>query len=214
MAEVTDAQRPNARKVREGLVVSNGMDKTAVVDRRRPRSATPSTTRPCSARRKPVRPRRGRTTSTWATGCASPRPVRCRRRSAGASSRSWSVPDDPAGDPPPGRRQLRRPRGPVHQGARRLQAPLRRHRRRVRRHRQRRHPRRRGQEGRRRQVRRRPHQEGAPPSRRLLHPLRRERRRADQRRPAAPRHPHLRPGWPRAARQAFMRIVSLAPEVL
>ena len=47
-----------------------------------------------------------------------------------------------------------------------------------------------------------------------LHPLRRERRRAHQRPAAAAWHAHLRPGRPRAARQAFMRIVSLAPEVL
>ena len=37
---------------------------------------------------------------------------------------------------------------------------------------------------------------------RLLHPLRRERRRADPRRQRPARHPHLRPGRPRAARQA------------
>ena len=66
------------------------------------------------------------------------------------SPRSWSVPGDPAGVPPQGGRQLRRQRGAVHQGARRLAPPLRRHRRHLRRHRQGRHPRRRGQEGRRR----------------------------------------------------------------
>ena len=38
--------------------------------------------------------------------------------------------------------------------------------------------------------------------RRLLHPLRRERRRDPQGRRRAPWHPHLRPGGPRAARQA------------
>ena len=43
------------------------------------------------------------------------------------------------------------------------------------------------------EVRRRPHQEGEAPSRRQLHPLRRERRRADQGRPDAARDPHLRP---------------------
>ena len=46
-------------------------------------------------------------------------------------------------------------------------------------------------------------QEGEAPSRRLLHPLRRERRRAHQRPAAAAWHPHLRPGRPRAARQAL-----------
>ena len=102
----------------------------------------------------------------------------------------------------------------VHQGARRLAPPLRLDRRHLRGHRQGRHPRRGGEEGRRRQVRRRPREEGEAPSGRQLHPLRRERRRAHQRPAAAARHPHLRPGGPRAARQAFMRIVSLAPEVL
>ncbi len=57
-----------------------------------------------------------------------------------------------------------------------------------------------GQEGRRREVRRRAHEEGAPPSRRQLHPLRRERGGADQRADAAARHAHLRPGGPGAAR--------------
>ena len=50
-------------------------------------------------------------------------------------------------------------------------------------------------------LRRRPHQEGAPPQGRQLHPLRRERRRHHQRQARAPRHPHLRPGRARAARQ-------------
>ena len=63
-----------------------------------------------------------------------------------------------------------------------------------------RRPRRGREEGRRRQVRRRAHQEGAAASRRQLHPLRRERRRAHQRPDAAARHPHLRPGRSRAAR--------------
>ena len=91
--------------------------------------------------------------------------------------------------PTPGGRQQRRQGGALHQGARRLAPPLRLDRRHLRRHRQGRHPRRRGQEGRRRQVRRRPHQEGEASSGRQLHPLRRERRRAHQRRAAAPRAP-------------------------
>ena len=103
---------------------------------------------------------------------------------------------------PPGRRQHRRHGGALHQGARRLAPPLRLDRRHLRRHRQGRHPGRGGQEGRRRQVRRRPGEEGEASSGRLLHPLRRERRRADQRPAPAAWHPHLRPGRPRAARQA------------
>jgi large subunit ribosomal protein L14 len=68
--------------------------------------------------------------------------------------------------------------------------------------------------GRRRQGRRRPHRQGAPSSRRLLHPLRRERRgdHPRQRRPA--RHPHLRPVGRELRDKRFMRIISLAPEVL
>ena len=99
----------------------------------------------------------------------------------------------------------------VHQGARRHPPPLRLDRRHLRRHRQGRHPRRRREEGRRRQVRRRPHQEGEAPSRRQLHPLRRERGRADQGRPHAARHAHLRPGRPRAARHASSCASSRSP---
>ena len=43
--------------------------------------------------------------------------------------------------------------------------------------------------------------EGHPPGRRLDHPLRPQRRRADQSADGAGRHPHLRPGAARAARQ-------------
>ena len=56
--------------------------------------------------------------------------------------------------------------------------------------------------------------QGAPPAGRLVHPLRRERRRHPQGRRRPARHAHLRPGRPRAAREAFMKIISLAPEVL
>ena len=70
------------------------------------------------------------------------------------------------------------------------------------------------EEGRRREVRRRAHEEGEAPSRRQLHPLRRERGGADQRPDAAARHPHLRPVGRELRDRKFMRIVSLAPEVL
>ena len=86
-------------------------------------------------------------------------------------------------------------------------------RRRVRRDRQGCHPRRGGQEGRGRQVRRRAHQASsvAVPTGQL-HPLRRERSRPDQRAaPEPPRHPHLRSGRPRAARQAASCASSHSP---
>ena len=71
-----------------------------------------------------------------------------------------------------------------------------------------------GQEGRRREVRRRAGEEGEASSGRLLHPLRRERRGADQRSAPAAWHPHLRPVGRELRDKRFMRIVSLAPEVL
>ena len=179
--------RPNRRKVREGIVVSDAMQATivvAVIERvRHPRyGKTVQRTKRLYVHDAEAPPRS-------ATGSGSSRPGRCPSSSAGAWPRSWSVPDDPAGVAPPGGRQLRRPRGAVHPRARWLAPALRQHRRRLRRHGQGRHPRRGGEEGRRRQVRRRPHQEGEAPSRRQLHPLRRERGRAHQRPAAAPRAP-------------------------
>ena len=56
--------------------------------------------------------------------------------------------------------------------------------------------------------------QGAPAAGRLVHPLRRERRGHHQGRRGPARHAHLRPGRPRAARQALHAIISLAPEVL
>ena len=71
MAEETTTEgRPNARKVREGLVTSNGMDKTAVVtviDRRAP----PAVRQDDGTHQEALRPRRGERPSTSATGCAS-----------------------------------------------------------------------------------------------------------------------------------------------
>ena len=49
---------------------------------------------------------------------------------------------------------------------------------------------------------------------RQLHPLRQELGRPHQQGQRADRHPHLRAGRARAAREAFMKIISLAPEVL
>ena len=80
----------------------------------------------------------------------------------GRSARAGQVAGrhDPAGDPAQGGRQLGRPRGAVHQGARRHPPALRGHRRHLRRDGQGRGAGRRGEEGRRREVRRRPHEEG------------------------------------------------------
>ena len=113
----TSAPRTNPRKVREGLVVSTKMDKTvvvAVVDRVQHRryGKTLQRTRASTRTTRPTTPAR-------ATASASPRPARCRARSAGASWKCWSVPDDPAGVAAQGGRQLGRPRGALHQGARR-----------------------------------------------------------------------------------------------
>ena len=58
-------------------------------------------------------------------------------------------------------------------------------------------------------------EEGEAPSRRQLHPLRRERRRAHQGRPVTPRGTRIFGPVGRELRdKRFMRIVSLAPEVL
>jgi len=52
------------------------------------------------------------------------------------------------------------------------------------------------------------------PQGRLLHPLRRERRRPHHRSGRAPGHPHLRPVARELREKRYMKIVSLAPEVL
>ena len=70
------------------------------------------------------------------------------------------------------------------------------------------------EEGRRRQGRRRAHPQGAPPARRLLHPLRRERRRLIKD-GGDPRGTRIFGPVGRELRdKKFMRIISLAPEVL
>ena len=72
-----------------------------------------------------------------------------------------------------------------------------------------------GEEGRRASRRHRSHRQGHPPRRWLGDPLRRQRRRADQQERGADRHPYLRPGGARTARaRSYMKIISLAPEVL
>ena len=77
------AARPNRRKVREGIVVSDSMDATvvvAVVERVR-------------------HPRYGKTVQRTKRG--SSRPARCPSSSAGGWPKSPSVHDDPARVPPP-----------------------------------------------------------------------------------------------------------------
>ena len=187
------------RKVREGIVVSTKMDKTAVVaviDRVR----HPPLRQDGAAHQAPLRPRRGQRPQR-----RRPRPragdppaveaeALAPRRGPGAGEVQT---DDPAGDHASGWPTTAAPRRcSCIKVLGRLAPPLRLDRRHLRRHRQGRHPRRGRQEGRRRQVRRRAHEEGEAPSRRQLHPLRRERRRPHQRRPAAAWHPHLRPGRP------------------
>ena len=185
MADDDHRPAPNARKVREGIVISDGHGQDRGRHRHRPQPH-PRYDKTVQRTQEALRPRRGQ------------RPQRRRPRPR-------------PGDPPAVEAEALAPRrgpgaGPMIQQETRLrvadnsgakevlcikvlggsQAALRLDRRHLRRHRQGRHPRRRRQEGRRRQVRRRPHQEGEAPSRRQLHPLRRERRRADQR-PAAAR---------------------------
>ena len=77
MADDNTAEvRENARKVREGQVTSNGMDKTAVVVvvTRKPHPRYRKT----MARTTRLYVHDEENTSTWATGCGSPRPARCR----------------------------------------------------------------------------------------------------------------------------------------
>ena len=124
MADETTTEtepRANARKVREGIVVSNKMDKTAVVaviERvRHPRYAkTVQRTKKLyvhdeanDAQRRRPGPRAGDPPAVEAEALAG-------RRSAGAGP---MIQQEIA---PPGRRQQRRQGGAVHQGARRLHA--------------------------------------------------------------------------------------------
>ena len=116
-------RRANARKVREGLVVSDAMDATvvvAVVERvRHPRyGKTVQRTKRLYVHDAENAAKVGDRVRVVETR-------RCPSSSAGGCPRSWSVPDDPAGIPAPGGRQLRRQGGAVHQGARRLPPALR-----------------------------------------------------------------------------------------
>src|SRR5688500_7150463 len=173
MSEATQPegiQRVNRRKVREGTVVSTKMEKTVVVvvvDRvrhRRYQKTLQRTTRLYAhdevndlKEGDRVRVQETRPTSKlkrW-------RGIEVLERARGR--------DDPAGEPPQGRRHLRRQDRPLYQGPGRDQAPLRHHRRRLRGHREGRHPRGGGEEGRGREVRRRPDRQGKASARRQLH---------------------------------------------
>ena len=61
---------------------------------------------------------------------------------------------------------------------------------------------------------RRSHRQGRAPPGRLAREVRRQRRRAAEREARADRHPHLRPVTRELRTERFMKIVSLAPEVL
>ena len=101
------------------------MDKTvvvAVIDRVRHRRYGKTLQRT----KQPLRARRGQRGPRGRPRAHQRDPADLEARSAGASSRCWSVPGDPAGVPAQGGRQLGRPRGAVHQGARRHPASLRR----------------------------------------------------------------------------------------
>ena len=125
MAETNDTttahrREPPARSARASSSShEDGQDRRRHRDR--PRAATRCTARRCSAPRSSTCTTRP-TTPSVGDRVRVPRPARCRSSSAGASSRSWSGPDDPAGVPAPGRRQQRRQGGALHQGARRLRS--------------------------------------------------------------------------------------------
>src|SRR5690606_31313971 len=156
-------------------------------------SATRRTTRPT--------PAGSATWSSWSSRARTPRP------SAGAwrapSPRRGRASSDPDVVRPGRRRQQRRQEGVLHQGAGRLAPPLRLgggHHRGVG---ARGDPGRQGEEGRDRPRRRGPHPEGDRAAGRQLHPLRRQLGRPHQQGRRADRHPHLRAGRARAARQAL-----------
>lgn len=65
-----------------------------------------------------------------------------------------------------------------------------------------------------RQGRRGAHSQGTPTSRRQLHQVRRERRGDHQARQRPARHPHFGPVGRELREKRFMKIISLAPEVL
>ena len=205
--------RPNPRKVREGVVASTAWT--------RPRSSPSSSacrhpryTQDDAAHQAALRPRRGQRPQGRRprAGPGDPPAVEAEALAARRSAREGQVIQQEISAS--GGRQLRCQRGALHQGAGRLQASLRVDRRHLRGHRQGRHPRRRGEEGRRRQVRRRPHQEGEAAARRLY--IRFDENAAvlinDQQQPRGTRI--FGPVGRELRDKRFMRIVSLAPEVL
>ena len=118
------AERVNRRKVREGLVVSDAMEATvvvAVIERvRHPRyGKTVQRTKRLYVHDADNSAKVGDRVRVVET-----RPA-VQAQALARCPRSWSVPDDPAGIPAPGGRQLGGQRGALHQGARRLAPPLR-----------------------------------------------------------------------------------------
>ena len=116
---------------------------------------------------------------------------------ADCRTKDWT--DDPDGDQPRRRRQLRRAPPAVHQGAGRVEAQVRHDRRHHRRVDQGGDPARPREEGRGDEGSCRAHRQGRASSRRLADPLRPQRRCADQPAGRADRHAHLRAGHARAA---------------
>ena len=184
----TDRGRAARRKVREGLVVSDKMDKTVVVEVE-DRVKHPlygkvlRRTQQAEGARRAERVRHRRPGPDHGDPSAVRHQALARRRDprAGEVSSSRPVPPssghrageladrgdrrDSAGVATARRRQHGCPGDPVHPGARWLGSALREHRRRHRGHGQGRHPGRRCEEGRRRQGGRRPHRQGEAPAR-------------------------------------------------
>ena len=209
-------RRGRRRKVRLGKVVSDKADKTITVRidvARRHRALREDRPQLEHA----ARPRRGATTPTRATSCAWSRPPAVSR------TKRWrlvEVLERGASDP----ERVAPARSPTTPGAREILCirvagrpppPLRRRGGHHHRHGQGGQPAGHGQEGRGRQGRRRAHEEVLRPRRRHVHRLRRERRRDHRRRRTTRAGPASSGPVARELRDRnFMRIVSLAPEVL
>ena len=198
------ARRPSRgfRKTREGLVVSDKMDKTVVVAvedrvkhplygkviRRTSKLKAHDETNACGVGDRVLimetRPLSRPSAGAWSRSSRRPSNATVAPgssiRQVARTGRRPGDRSDPAGVATASRRQHRCQGDLVHPRARRLGPALRRHRRHHRGHRQGRHPRRQRQEGRRRQGGRRAHRQGAPPSRRLATSASTRTRRAPQ----------------------------------
>ena len=130
----SDARMRGKAKTREGVVVSDKMDKTVVVVGRAPACSTRSTGSTCKRRTTLQGARRAATScgvgdrvrdrrdpaAVAATSAGRCSPILEQRRGCGRAPRSAArCRHDPGGDRSRRRRQLGRAQGPVHQGARR-----------------------------------------------------------------------------------------------